>query len=328
MAVVFVTGGAGYIGSHVVKALGERGFEIVVFDNLSTGHRDAVLHGTFIEGDLADGALLRRALERRRPDAVMHFAASIEVGESVKAPLKYYENNTANAIRLLSAMAAAGVKNFIFSSTAAVYGTPERVPISETEPMHPINPYGRAKSFVETILHDHTATGSLQSISLRYFNAAGAEPSGRIGERHDPESHLIPLILQAAAGRRPHISLFGDDYPTPDGTCLRDYIHVDDLADAHVLALDRLLEGKPGGVYNCGYGQGYSVKEVITTAQQVTGKDIPVVRSPRRPGDPAVLVADSAKIRNELGWKPKYNDLEYIIRTAWNWEKAIQRHSR
>jgi len=317
---ILITGGAGYIGSHVVKALNEKGFEVVVYDNLSKGHKEAVLTGELIIGDLEDEKLLSRVFENNKIDAVMHFAAFIEVGESVKNPLKYYRNNTENTIKLLKVMEKFGVNKFIFSSTAAVYGNPQTVPIPETEPIKPINPYGQSKAFVEKILKDISKTKDFKYVSLRYFNAAGADPSGRIGESHNPETHLIPLILKTAKGERKSIKIFGTDYPTPDGTAIRDYIHVDDLAEAHILALEYLIDGGESDVFNLGYGHGYSVKEVVETAKKITGIDFPVEETDRRPGDPAVLVADSSKLKQKLGWKPKYDDLEYIIKTAWNWE--------
>jgi UDP-glucose 4-epimerase len=318
---ILVTGGAGYIGSHVVKSLTEQGFPVVVLDNLSKGHREAVLFGDFVQGDLADTVLLDQVFERYRPAAVMHFAAFIEVGESVREPLKYYRNNTANTINLLSAMERHHVENFIFSSTAAVYGVPETMPISESQPVRPINPYGQAKVFVEKVLDDVSGTGCLRYVSLRYFNAAGADPGGRIGERHTPESHLIPLTLKAAKGERRSITIFGTDYATPDGTCVRDYIHVTDLADAHLRALGHLLQKGGSRAFNCGYGHGYSVREVIDTARRVTAVDIPVETASRRPGDPPVLVADSTALRQTLGWTPRHDDLDYIVRTAWEWER-------
>jgi len=318
---ILVTGGAGYIGSHVVKALHEQGHEVTVYDNLSTGHRDAVIAGKLIVGDLADTRLLHEVIAQYNPDAVMHFAAFIEVGESVRQPLKYYLNNTANAANLLNVLTAHRVTMFIFSSTAAVYGSPRSNPIPEHEPLAPINPYGRSKVFVEHILSDLETSSRLRSVSLRYFNAAGADPTGKIGERHDPETHLIPLVLQAAKGQRKNIGIFGTDYDTPDGTCIRDYIHVDDLADAHVLALNHLANGGTSEIFNCGYGHGFSVREVVSMARKVTGIDLPVVEAGRRPGDPPILVADSAKIRKQLQWAPRFDDLEYIIRTAWEWER-------
>jgi len=318
---VLVTGGAGYIGSHVVKALEERGFRVVVMDNLSTGHREAVLAGVLVEADLADTVMLDRVFEQYRPVTVMHFAAFIEVGESIRDPLKYYHNNAANTVNLLAAMQRYGVENFIFSSTAAVYGIPESMPILETAPIRPINPYGQAKAFVEKVLEDAASTGRMRYVSLRYFNAAGADPGGRIGERHYPESHLIPLTLKAAKDARKSITVFGTDYPTPDRTCIRDYVHVTDLANAHLLALDHLLRKGGSRVFNCGYGHGFSVREVIDEARRVTAVDIPLETAARRPGDPPSLVADSSALRRELGWEPRYDDLEYIIRTAWEWEK-------
>jgi UDP-glucose 4-epimerase len=321
---ILITGGAGYIGSHVVKALGEQGYDVLVIDNLSTGHADAVLHGKLIQADLSDTAMLGKALDEFKPAAVMHFAASIEVAESVREPMKYYRNNAANAVSLLAAMGKAGVRHFIFSSTAAVYGTPAVVPISEAAPLAPINPYGRSKAFIEQVLADQASTGRITYIALRYFNAAGADAGGRIGESHDPESHLIPLVLKAVRGKKNGIAIYGDDYPTPDGTCIRDYIHVNDLADAHIRALKHLLTGGDSGVFNCGYGKGYSVREIIGTARKVTGADFPVTVEGRRSGDPPVLVADPSLLRSKLDWQPKYNDLEYIIRTAWEWERKIR----
>jgi UDP-glucose 4-epimerase len=321
LTTVLVTGGAGYIGSHVVKDLVEKGFQVIILDNLSTGYRDSVLAGKLIEGDLADTALLDRVFEQHRPAAVMHFAAFIEVGESVRDPMKYYRNNTANAINLLSAMERHGVENFIFSSTAAVYGIPEIVPISEIQPVLPINPYGQAKAFVEKVLDDVSGTGRMRYVSLRYFNAAGADAGGRIGERHNPESHLIPLTLKAAKDKRRSITMFGVDYPTPDGTCLRDYIHVTDLSDAHLRALDHLLQKGGSRSFNCGYGHGYSVREVIDAARRVTSVDIRVETAARRPGDSPALVADSTALRQTLGWTPRHDDLDYIVRTAWEWER-------
>jgi UDP-glucose 4-epimerase len=321
---IFVTGGAGYIGSHMVAVLGEKGHDIMVYDNLSTGHRDALLYGALTVGDLSDRELLRRTLRTFKPDAVMHFAAFIQVGESVREPIKYYANNTANAITLLSAMRGESIRNFIFSSTAAVYGHPKNSPLNETEPVSPINPYGWSKAFVERALEDLSHAGDFRYIALRYFNAAGADPAARIGERHDPETHLIPLVLKAAKGERERVSIHGTDYPTPDGTCIRDYIHVMDLADAHVLALEHLVAGGRSDVFNCGYGHGYSVREVMNVARSVTGIGFPITESKRREGDPPVLVAESSKIRKTLGWKPRYDDLDYIVRTAWEWEKKFK----
>lgn len=320
---IFVTGGAGYIGSHVVKALGEKDFTVLVFDNLSKGHRDAVLHGELVVGDLADTKLLDRTVKEFRPDAVMHFAAFIEVGESVSDPIKYYQNNLANTINLLQVLTKNKVNKFIFSSSAAVYGSPKKVPITEDEKINPINPYGQSKAIVEKVLGDLSAATDFHHVSLRYFNTAGAEPSGRIGERHNPESHLIPLILKTAKGERQSVNIYGIDYSTPDGTCIRDYIHIEDLADAHLLALDYLLDGGKSDFFNCGYGHGYSVKEVINTVKRVTGMNFAVNDAGRRAGDPPVLVADSSKLKQKLLWKPRYDSLEYIIKTAWEWEKKL-----
>ncbi len=321
MRKILVTGGAGYIGSHVVKALGDKGYSVLVFDNLSKGYRDAVLYGKLVVGDLADENLLECTVKDFRPDAVMHFAAFIEVGESVQDPIKYYLNNAENTIRLLNVIAKNQVNKFIFSSSAAVYGKPEKVPITEDEKINPINPYGQSKVMIETVLRDLSAAMDFRHVSLRYFNAAGADPEGRIGERHNPESHLIPLILKAVKGERQSIKVYGTDYPTPDGTCIRDYIHIEDLADAHLLALNYLIDGGKSDYFNCGYGRGYSVQEVIKTVKKLTGISFEVQMTGRRSGDPPVLVADSSKLKKQLHWKPRYDSLEYIIKTAWEWEK-------
>jgi UDP-glucose 4-epimerase len=292
-----------------------------VYDNLSKGFRDAVLHGKLVVGDLADTTLLRRTIKDFKPDAVMHFAAFIEVGESVRDPLKYYRNNAANTLNLLDAMLENGARHFVFSSSAAVYGRPETAPIRETEAVKPINPYGWSKAFVETVLEDLSRSSGLRYIALRYFNAAGADPGCRIGERHDPESHLIPLALKAAKGERENIRIFGTDYPTPDGTCIRDYIHVVDLAEAHLRALDHLLNNGASHALNCGYGHGFSVREVVRAVKKATGIDFAVEETARREGDPPILVADNSKIKKTLKWKPVHDDLEYIVKTAWEWEK-------
>ncbi len=322
LARILITGGAGYIGSHAVKILGEKGYTILVYDNLSKGHRDAVLHGDLIVGDLGDTELLDSTITEFQPDAVMHFASFIEVGESVREPLKYYHNNAVNTINLLQVLIKHRVDNFIFSSSAAVYGNPAKIPITEDAPMRPINPYGRAKAFVEDVLQDLSASAQFRAVSLRYFNAAGAHPSGRIGERHDPESHIIPLILKTAKKKRDCVKIYGTDYPTPDGTCIRDYIHVQDLVNAHLLALEYLLDGGKSDVFNCGYGHGYSVREVIKAAKKVTNMEILVQETERRSGDPPLLVADNSKLKQMLRWNPKHDDLNYIIRTAWDWEKT------
>ena len=315
---ILVVGGAGYIGSHMVLALGAQGHEVVVLDDLSAGHRDAVLHGQFVEGSIADATLLDRLFDAHRFDGVMHFASFIQVGESVLDPAKYYRNNFINTVTLLDAMLRHDVKRFIFSSTAAVYGEPQYVPIDETHPRNPINPYGCSKWMVEQLLQDYDRAYGLKSVCLRYFNAAGADPQSRIGERHEPESHLIPLVLQAAAGRRPHITVFGTDYDTPDGTCLRDYVHVLDLCDAHLRALDRLMQGAASDVFNLGNGTGFSIRDVIATAEAVTGRKVPVVEGPRRAGDPARLVAAPDKAMSVLGWQPRHQALQIIVRDAWN----------
>jgi UDP-glucose 4-epimerase len=321
---VFVTGGAGYIGSHVVLALGEAGCEVLVYDNLSTGNRAAVLHGELVVGDLADRILLQDTLERFRPDAVMHFAASIEVGESVRDPLKYYRNNSANALNLLEAVRAAGVGGFIFSSTAAVYGNPPLVPVTEEAPLAPINPYGASKLVTETMLADLAAADpAFRYVSLRYFNVAGADPQTRLGQDYTNPTHLITRALKTALGFFPQLQVFGADYPTPDGTCIRDYIHVSDLAQAHLDALNHLHGSGPSLVCNCGYGRGFSVSEVVAMAKRVTGIDFPVETVGRRAGDPAELVAASDRIRLVLDWQPRHDDLEFILRTAWAWELKL-----
>ena len=320
---LLVVGGAGYIGSHMVKHLLRRGCDVVTFDNLSTGHRDAVRGGEFVLGDLADRAALDAIFSKHTFDAVFHFASFLQVGESVKEPAKYYANNVVNTLNLLDAMVAHGVRRLVFSSTAAVYGEPAYTPIDESHPKLPINPYGKTKWMVEQILEDYDRAYGLNSIALRYFNAAGADPEGELGERHDPETHLIPLVLQAASGRRPHISVFGRDYDTPDGTCIRDYIHVADLADAHWLALDKLMNGANSAAYNLGNGNGFSVQQVIDTAARVTGRSIPVIDAPRRDGDPARLVADSTAARASMNWQPARFDLKTIIEDAWKWEEQV-----
>ncbi len=317
---ILVVGGAGYIGSLMVKMLARAGHGVTTLDNLSTGHMDAVRYGEFVLGDMADGALLDQLLASRPFDAVMHFAAFSLVGESMADPGKYYRNNVANTLNLLDAMVRHGVLNFIFSSTAAIFGEPVRLPMDESHPKLPINPYGRSKLMVEQILEDYDRAYGLKSTALRYFNAAGADPEGELGERHEPETHLIPLILQAASGRREAITVFGTDYDTPDGTCIRDYIHVQDLCDAHLLALERMLETGQSARYNLGNGEGFSVKEVIDTARRVTGRDIPTVWGERRPGDPARLVADATAARRELGWAPKFDALDAMIAHAQAWE--------
>ncbi len=322
MVKILVTGGAGYIGSHVVKLLGENGYEVLTYDNLSTGHKWAVLYGDLIKADLADKETLRKVFKEFKPDAVMHFAASIVVPESVKNPLKYYRNNVVNTINLLEAMEEFGVKNFIFSSSAAVYGIPEKIPISENAPLNPINPYGETKATVERILRDlANSKDNFRYVSLRYFNVAGADPEGKIGFAYPEATHLIIRALKVAKGEIEKLEIYGTDYPTPDGTCIRDYIHVMDIAEAHLIALEYLLDGGESDVFNCGYGHGFSVKEVVETVKKVTGREFKVIEAERRPGDSPFLVADNSKIKKKLQWKPKYDDLGFIIKTAWDWEK-------
>jgi len=315
---VLVCGGAGYIGSNMTAMLADAGFEPVVFDNLSTGHKSAVGSAEFIEGDLADYELITRTLRKHKIEAVMHFAAFIEVGESVQFPLKFYHNNVSNTQNLLSAMDSCSVDKFVFSSTAAVYGIPEHVPITEDSPKQPINPYGETKLAGERMCHHQSRAGKLRYATLRYFNACGAGANGTLGEDHRPESHLIPLIIKAAMGKNTEVHIYGTDYPTPDGTCLRDYIHIEDLCRAHLLALEKLNQSSEL-IYNLGNGQGYSVKEVIDTVKKVSGKEFKVVESDRRPGDPPVLTSDATKAKTELGWKPQFPELETIIATAWQW---------
>lgn len=320
MKIILVIGGAGYIGSHMLWLLGQRGVRTVVLDNLSAGYRDAVLHGELIVGDMADRALLDRIFSSQRFDAVMHFVSCIQVGESVTDPAKYYANNLAHTLTLLDAMRAHNVQQFVFSSIAAVFGEPQHVPIDETHPRAPINPYGRTKWMEEQVLDDYRIAYGLRSVSLRYFNAAGAHPQALLGERHPPETHLIPLVLQAASGQRPHAIVFGHDYDTHDGTCIRDYVHVMDLAEADWQALRHLAAGCAGGAFNLGNGDGYSVQQVIDTTRTVTGLPIAVQAGPRRVGDPARLVSNAALARTELGWQPQHGDLQTIVRDAWRWE--------
>jgi UDP-glucose 4-epimerase len=320
---ILVVGGAGYIGSHMVKWLLSSGYEVTTFDNLSKGYRDAVTGGIFIEGDLGSSEQLELLFTGASFDAVMHFASFIEVGESIREPAQYYQNNFTNTQHLLDAMVKHGVMHFIFSSTAAIFGEPQTVPIAEAHPKLPINPYGKSKLMVEQMLEDYDKAYGLKSVSLRYFNAAGADTGGELGERHDPETHLIPLVLQAASGRRESISVFGNDYETSDGTCVRDYIHVQDLCDAHMLALEKMQESGKSAQFNLGNGQGFSVRQVIDCASAITGLTIPTKQEPRREGDPAVLVADAARARAELGWEPKFSSLDIIIETAWNWEQSF-----
>ncbi|MCD6137424.1 MAG: UDP-glucose 4-epimerase GalE [Deltaproteobacteria bacterium] len=318
---ILVVGGAGYIGSHICKYLFKHGYNPVVLDSLVCGHQQAVRWGPFFKGSMSDSDLLREIFSAYPIAAVMHFAAFCYVGESVKEPAKYYRNNVANTLALLEVMVEKKVPYFIFSSSCAVYGNPVQTPIDEAHPLKPISPYGRTKLMVEEILEDFRNAYGLESVSLRYFNAAGADPDAELGEDHDPETHLIPLVLETALGKKDYINILGNDYPTRDGTCIRDYIHVEDLAQAHFLALERLLNGLPGGRYNLGNGKGYSVREVIEMGQMVTGKPISVRVAERRTGDPAILVSSSEKAIRELGWKPHYPELQAIMETAWNWHR-------
>ena len=318
---VLITGGAGYIGSHVVKALGKLGHEITVYDNLSTGHKDAVTFGKLVVGDLADVEKLEKLFAAEKFEAVLHFAGSIVVPESVANPLKYYSNNTLNSYQLIKLCLKYNCKNFIFSSTAATYGEPSEGMVSEESPTAPINPYGFSKLMTEQMLKDTAASSELKFVILRYFNVSGADPEGQIGQSFPGATHLIKVACETACGKRDHLNIFGTDYPTKDGTCVRDYIHVSDLADAHVKALKYLAAGGKSEVLNCGYGHGFSVKEVISKTKEVTGIDFKVVETPRRPGDPASLTAKVDKIHKVLGWKPKHDDLGVIIKSAYEWEK-------
>jgi UDP-glucose 4-epimerase len=319
---ILVTGGLGYVGSHAVKLLVDRGRQVVTLDDLIFGHVEAACGSEVAIGDIGDASLLRYIFAKHQIDSVMHFAAFADVGESVEDPHKYYVNNISKSLVLIEEMLAAGVKRMIFSSSAAVFGEPEVIPIPEEHPKEPTNPYGRSKLMLEEILAEYDRAYGLKSVSLRYFNASGADPSGLIGEDHKPEHHLIPIVLDVALGKREHVSIFGTDWPTPDGTCIRDYIHVTDLAEAHFLALETLEAGAPTAVYNMGNGNGYSVKEVVSVSEEVTGKAIKMVPGPRRAGDPARLVASSEKIKKELGWKPEYPELRIIIETAWRWHES------
>jgi UDP-glucose 4-epimerase len=318
---ILVTGGAGYVGSHCLRRLLRAGHDAWVYDNLSRGHAAAVPAGRLIVGDLSEEDRLAELLTTRHIDAVMHFAALALVGESVEQPQLYYANNVVGSYHLLEAMCRAGVKRIIFSSTTATYGTPEKMPIAESTPQQPINPYGFSKLVVERMLDDYAAAHGFGGAALRYFNAAGAAPDGSIGEDHTPESHLIPIVLQVALGQRERISVFGDDYPTPDGTCVRDYVHVEDLASAHLAALERLQEGQIVKA-NLGTGRGYSVREVIDACRKITGHAIPAVTAPRRAGDPPELVADARLSRQLLNWQPQYTSIESIVETAWAWHRA------
>jgi UDP-glucose 4-epimerase len=323
---ILVVGGAGYVGSHMAKMLAQNNYEVIILDNLSTGFRDAARFGHLVEGDLADRDLLDRIFSEHSVAAVLHFAALSQVSESMREPARYYHNNVTNTQNLLDSMGRHGIRRFIFSSTAAIFGEPEYTPIDEKHRQCPINPYGRSKRMVEEMLEDYDRSYSMRFVSLRYFNAAGADPEGDLGERHDPESHLIPFVLQVASGRRRHIAIYGDDYPTPDGTCIRDFIHVWDLCSAHLLALEHLLNDGESNSFNLGNGLGYSVQDVVKTARRITGRIILEEIQDRRPGDPAVLVADSQNARQKLGWRQRFRNLDVIIQHAWQWELKQASH--
>lgn len=323
---VLVTGGAGYIGSHTCKALAQAGYLPISYDNLSRGFRDAVRYGPLVVGDIADRATLDAALAKHKPVAILHFAAVAYVGESMADPLLYYRNNTAGALSLIEAALAAGIDKLVFSSTCATYGVPKTLPIDEDTPQIPINPYGRSKRMVEQMLQDIGAVTPLRSVALRYFNACGTDPDGEIGENHDPETHLLPLAINAALGLGPALQVFGNDYPTPDGTCIRDYIHVTDLADAHLRALTYLEKGGATTAINLGTGSGFSIREILTAVERVLGTPVPHTISPRRPGDPPSLVALADKARDVLGWEPKHSDIETVVKTAAAW--ARRQHNR
>jgi len=320
---ILVVGGAGYIGAHTCKILRNRGFTPVVFDSLVCGHEDSVRWGPFVRGDLADRGAIDLAIREYRPSAVMHFAAFALVGESVTDPGKYYRNNVVGSLNLLEAMRDSGIRDLVFSSTCATYGVPQVIPIPETHVQQPINPYGSSKLMMERMMADFATAHGLRFIALRYFNAAGGDPAAEIGERHEPESHLIPLVLDAARGARPHVTVFGNDYETRDGTCIRDYIHVNDIADAHLRALEYMRNGGVSHAFNLGNGKGYSVREVITMAERATGRKIPVVVGSRRAGDPPSLVGDARRARSELGWNPEFADLDVIVAHAWAFRQHL-----
>lgn len=320
---ILVTGGAGYIGSHVVRQLGERGENVIVLDNLSTGRKEAVWYGTLVVGDTGDRELVLKLLREHNIKSILHFAANTVVPESVEKPLQYYRNNTVNVLNLLECCQATGVEHFIFSSTAAVYGTPDTLMVTEESPTRPESPYGLSKLMSEWLLRDYAATGAIRHVTLRYFNVAGADPEARIGQATPNATHLIKVAVEALCGKRTNVSVFGTDYPTPDGTGVRDYIHVEDLAAAHLSALDYLRSGGKSVTLNCGYGHGYSVLDVLKTAEKVAGKPLDILYAPRRPGDLAAIAADSCKLRQLLGWQPRFDDLETIVSHALNWEQKL-----
>lgn len=320
---ILVTGGAGYIGSHVVRQLGERGENVIVLDNLSTGRKEAVLYGTLVVGDTGDRELVMKLLREHHIKSILHFAANTVVPESVERPLQYYRNNTVNVLNLLECCQATGVEHFIFSSTAAVYGTPDTLMVTEESPTRPESPYGLSKLMSEWLLRDYAATGAIRHVTLRYFNVAGADPEARIGQATPNATHLIKVAVEALCGKRANVSVFGTDYPTPDGTGVRDYIHVEDLAAAHLSALDYLRSGGKSVTLNCGYGHGYSVLEVLKTAEKVAGKPLAIRYAPRRPGDLAAIAADSSKLRQLLNWQPRFDNLDTIVSHALNWERKL-----
>lgn len=322
---ILIVGGAGYIGSHVNKVLNEKGYETIILDNLSYGHEESVKWGTLCKCDLANINEVDDIFTKYDINAVMHFSSFIDVGESVRNPEKYYNNNVVNTMNLLNVMLKHDVKKFIFSSTCATYGIPQKIPLTENHPQNPINPYGWTKLMVERILKDYDTAYGLKSVILRYFNASGADESGIIGEWHNPETHLIPLILDAAMGKREDIKIFGTDYDTPDGTCIRDYIHVTDLADAHILSLEYLNKNNQSNQFNLGNGQGFSVREVIESVKRVTGRNFNVTQTQRREGDPAILIGSSKKAKDTLGWDPQYVNIDKIIETAWNWHQKLNK---
>ena len=325
---MLVSGGAGFIGSHMVKLLLENDIDVVTVDDLSSGHRKAVAGGEFVQGDVGDRACMDAVFGRWRVDAIMHFASFIQVGESVSDPAKYYRNNLVGTLALLDAAVASDIKQFVFSSSAAIFGEPIRTPIDEEHPTQPLSPYGFSKLAVERVLADYDRAYGLRSVSLRYFNAAGADPEGGHGEAHEPETHLIPLILQVASGRRQSVKIYGDDYPTPDGTCVRDYVHVADLCEAHLRALEYLRRTNRSAAFNLGNSRGYSVKDVVGAVERVVGRSVPIERHDRRPGDPAILVADSARAKAELGWRPRFDDIDTIVRHAWQWEQGLAKREK
>ena len=320
MTKILITGGAGYIGSHIVKLLTQKKYQTITLDDLSSGHRDAVLDGDFIQGDVGDEKLVNDIIKKNKPAAVIHLAASIQVEESITNPIKYYFNNTFKTLKLLEVLTKNNINNFIFSSTAAVYGNPSKIPVAETENLTPINPYGNSKKFSEQILIDMANSSGIRHMILRYFNVAGADPEGDLGQRYESTANLIDKTLKVAKGESPKIEIYGTNFKTQDGTCVRDYIHVTDIAQAHLICLEHLLNGGKSNIFNLGYGQGFSVKEIIKIAQKITKINFTVEETKARQADPPIVIADSSKIKATLNWQPQYNDIEYIIKTAWDWQ--------